>query len=39
MKDINDALTTMKETGELDKIVEKYLGEEMKEENQEDETE
>ena len=39
LKDINDALTTMKETGELDKIVEKYLGEEMKEENQEDETE
>lgn len=31
MTAINDALATMKETGELDKIVEKYLGEETEE--------
>ena len=38
MTDINDALATMKETGELDKMVEKYLGEET-EESTEEETE
>ena len=31
LADINDALATMDETGELDKIVEKYLGEENEE--------
>ena len=31
LADINDALATMNETGELDKIVEKYLGEENEE--------
>lgn len=39
MTDINDALATMKETGELDKMVEKYLGEETEEESTEEETE
>ena len=39
MTDINDALATMKETGELDKIVEKYLGEETEEDLAEDVTE
>ena len=39
MTDINDALATMKETGELDKIVEKYLGEEAEEDSTEDVTE
>ena len=39
MTDINDALATMKETGELDKIVEKYLGEETEEDSTEDVTE
>lgn len=35
LTEINDALATMKETGELDKIVEKYLGEENREETTE----
>lgn len=35
LTEINDALATMKETGELDKIVEKYLGEENGEETTE----
>ena len=39
MTDINDALATMKETGELDKMVEKYLGEETEEESTEEITE
>ena len=39
MTDINDALATMKETGELDKMVEKYLGEETEEESTEEVTE
>ena len=39
MIDINDALATMKETGELDKMVEKYLGEETEEEATEEVTE
>lgn len=39
LTDINDALATMKETGELDKIVEKYLGEEGQDESTERETE
>lgn len=39
LTDVNDALATMKETGELDKIVEKYLGEESAEENDENTTE
>ena len=39
MADINDALATMKETGELDKMVEKYLGEETEEDATEEVTE
>ena len=39
LTDINDALATMKETGELDKMVEKYLGEENGEETTEAVTE
>lgn len=36
LTEINDALATMTETGELDKIVEKYLGEEEQEQNTEE---
>ena len=36
MTEINDALSTMEETGEMDKIVEKYLGEENQEETEEE---
>lgn len=38
LTEINDALATMKETGELDKMVEKYLGEENGEEPVEEES-
>lgn len=38
LTEINDALSTMEETGEMDKIVEKYLGSEKKEEETETES-
>ena len=38
LTEINDALSTMEETGEMDKIVEKYLGDEKAEEDTEEES-